>query len=130
MQKDSTKIVNGKQCTIFGYVDYNKISHVGQSVLEDILDKLKVQFGELIINSGNTHNFLRMNIAIRNNDKFEVDQVEHLQRSIEIIGEDVLKKVSSVSSADIYKIDESPKQLSEKNPPLCYCKVIICYAKR
>ena len=78
------------------------------------MDKLKVHFGELIVTCGYMHTFLAMNITIRDDEKFEVNQVEHLQEAIELFGVDILKSVSSVASKDLYKIDKLSKKLSAK----------------
>lgn len=113
-------MVNGKSCTICWYVDDNKISHAEQSVLEDILHKLKVHFGELTVTCGNTHTLLGMSITIRDDSKFEVDQVKHLHEAIEIFGEDASKKISSVASVNLYKIDKTSKQLSAEKSEILH----------
>ena len=45
----ANKIINGKQCTIVWYVDDNKVSHVNKDVVTDIIEILKVHFGDLIL---------------------------------------------------------------------------------
>ena len=37
----ANKVINGKQCTIAWYVDDVKISHMDQSVIDDIINNLK-----------------------------------------------------------------------------------------
>ena len=39
------KMIDDKQCTIIWHVDDLKLSHVKQSVLDDIADKLNSKFG-------------------------------------------------------------------------------------
>ena len=66
------------------------------------MDKLKVNFGELTVTHSNTHIFLGMNITIRDDGKFEVNQVERLQEVTKMFGEDISKRLSSIASIDIY----------------------------
>ena len=37
----ANKLVNGKQCTIFCYVDDNKVSHMEAEVVEDLIKYFK-----------------------------------------------------------------------------------------
>jgi hypothetical protein len=39
-------MIDGKQCTIVWHVDDLKLSHVKQSVLDDLADKLNVKYGQ------------------------------------------------------------------------------------
>ena len=59
------KMINGKQCTIIWHVDNLKLSHVEQSVLEELADKLNSKYGQimlLVIHWGKVHDYLRMTI--------------------------------------------------------------------
>jgi hypothetical protein len=38
--------IKGKQCTVAWYVDDNKISHVGDTVVTDVNEKIKAKFGK------------------------------------------------------------------------------------
>ena len=59
------KMINGKQCTIIWHVDDLKLSHIMQSVLEDIADKINTKYGQvlpLIIHCSEVHEYLGMTI--------------------------------------------------------------------
>ena len=60
----ANKNINGKQCTVAGYVDYNKASHVDSRVIGDLLDIIKTHFGEIKITRGKKHTFLGMNLLV------------------------------------------------------------------
>ena len=61
----ANKLINGKQCTIVFYVDDNKISHKDSTVVTQVLDQISKYFGDLSITRGNKHDFLAMNIEIK-----------------------------------------------------------------
>jgi len=66
-------MINGKQCTIAWYVDDNKVSHVSDEVLTEVIDEVKKHFGELLVSRGKEHTFLGMNL------KFKDDGTVHLR---------------------------------------------------
>ena len=60
------KMINRKQCTIAWYVDGNKLSHVDDNVVMEVLDIIKQHFGDVERSRGNKHSFL--GIYIESND--------------------------------------------------------------
>ena len=59
------KMIDGKQCTIIWHVDDLKLSHIKQSVLDDIANKLNLKYGQvlpLVIHHGKVHDYLGMTI--------------------------------------------------------------------
>ena len=60
--------IKGKQCTIAWYVDNNKISHVDDTVVTDIIEKIEVKFWKMTVTRGKHHVFLGMDITFNNND--------------------------------------------------------------
>ena len=65
----ANKNIDGKQCTIEWYVDDNKISHVNENVVSDILEEMRGHFGDIKIYRGKSHVFLGIGIVLRD-DKF------------------------------------------------------------
>ena len=51
------KLVNSKQCTLVWYVDDNKVSHMEEKVVQDLINDLKSNFGELVVTRGKKHIF-------------------------------------------------------------------------
>jgi len=47
-----------RQCTIAWYVNNNKISHVDDTVVPDIIEKFEVKFGKMTVTRGKHHVFL------------------------------------------------------------------------
>jgi hypothetical protein len=50
-------MIDGKQCTVLWYVDDNKLSHMNEGVLTEVIEKIKVYFGELVVSRGRKHTF-------------------------------------------------------------------------
>ena len=62
----ANKIINGKQCTIVFYVDDNKISHADPEVVTSVIKDISKHFGKLTVSRGNKHDYLGMDIKIKN----------------------------------------------------------------
>ena len=58
----ANKIINGKQCTLVWYVDDDKVSHVDDKEVTEVIDLMKGHFGDLTVTRGKTHHFLGINI--------------------------------------------------------------------
>jgi hypothetical protein len=49
--------INGSQCTIIGFIDDNKISHIDPAVVSDIIEKIEERFGKMTVMRGRNHVF-------------------------------------------------------------------------
>ena len=56
------RMINGKQCTIQWYVDYNRVTHASEYVITGVIYITKKHFGQLVVSCGKKHTFLVMNI--------------------------------------------------------------------
>ena len=63
----ANKLIDGHQCTVAWYVDDNKISHKDPNVVTKILDMIEEKFGKLTVTRGKTHDYLGMNIVLKEN---------------------------------------------------------------
>ena len=61
----ANKVINGKQFTIVFYVDDNKISHIDANVMTSIIKTLSDYFGDLTVSRGNKHDYLGMNVELK-----------------------------------------------------------------
>ena len=82
----ANKVINRKQCTITWYVDDNKLSHDDPKVMDSVLSMIKRYFGDITITRGKEHEFLGMNIKLRDDKKIEIDVSHHLQEAIDTFG--------------------------------------------
>jgi len=56
-------MIDSKQCTIAWYVDDNKISHVSEKVVTDIVEAIEAKFRKMMVIRGKKHIFLGMDIV-------------------------------------------------------------------
>ena len=76
------KVINGKQCTIVFYVDDNKISHMNESVVMSVIEEISKHFGELTVSRGKKHDFLGMDIEIKDG-KVHIGMKDQVVEAIE-----------------------------------------------
>ena len=85
----TNKIINVHRCTICWYMDKNKLSHIDENVVTDVMSKIKENFGDLKVTRGNKQKFIGMNINIRDEKKIEMNMTNQIEEAIEVIGEEV-----------------------------------------
>ncbi len=59
----ANKTIDGKQCTVAWFVDDNKISHVDDKVVSNVIEKIEERFGKMTVTRGKEHVFLGMGIS-------------------------------------------------------------------
>ena len=72
---DANKMIGGKQCPIYWYVDGNTSSHKNPAVISIIINKMNKYFGYLSVVRGIKHTFLGMKIDIKDN-RIQIDMVK------------------------------------------------------
>jgi hypothetical protein len=76
------KMIDGKQCTIQFHVDDLKISHVKQSVLDNVIDQLNGEFGttkKLAASYGKIYEYLGMTIDYSEDGKVKFTMYDYLE---------------------------------------------------
>ena len=91
----ATKTINGKQCIVACYVNNNKISHVEQEFVDDIVVKVGKRFPGLTISMGTEHTFLGIMIKYLDDGPVSLNMREYIQEVVHDFSEDVLKMVST-----------------------------------
>jgi Reverse transcriptase (RNA-dependent DNA polymerase) len=79
-------LVDGHQCTIAWYVDDMKISHVDESVVSDIIEKIESKFGKMTVARGKHHSFLGMDITFRDDATVSISMSQYIRETIEESG--------------------------------------------
>lgn len=77
----ANKIIDGSQCTIVWHFNDLKISHVKQSVIEDITKKLNEKYGQvspLTTQFGETHDYLGMKLHFPGDGSIEIDMSDYV----------------------------------------------------
>jgi len=107
--------IKGKQCTVAWYVNDNKISHVDDTVVTDILEKLEAKFGKMTVTRGNYHVFLGMDITFNeNNGTVTVLIKEYLKEAITDSGMDASKVAPTPAKKDLFTVDDGSEQLDKR----------------
>ena len=76
------KIIDGKKCTTFWYVDGNKVSHVNLKVNIMIIKTTANMFGDLIITRGKNEKNLDMDIELLDDNKLAIGMKGYIQEAI------------------------------------------------
>jgi len=107
--------IDGKQCTIAWYVNDNKISHVDDTVVTDIIEKIEVKFGKMTVTRGKHHVFLGMDITFNdNNGTFTILIKKYLKEAIADSGMDASKVAPTPAKKDLFTVDDGSEQLDKR----------------
>jgi len=82
----ANKMVDDKQCTVAWHVDDLKISHVSQSVVSSVIDKLNQEFGKLLpltVTRGKIHEYLGMTIDYSIPGKVQVRMDDYIKKMLD-----------------------------------------------
>ena len=117
----ANKTIDGKQCTIAWYVDDNIVSHVEQEAIEGVINTIEGYFPGLVIERGNTLNFLGMEIKFKDNKKFGLSLVKYITNMIEELeellkkfGENLDRSYAHPASKDLFTVNDNTKKLTEE----------------
>jgi Reverse transcriptase (RNA-dependent DNA polymerase) len=105
------KVVNGKQLTIVWYVDDLKISHVDSTVVDDMIEILKKEFGQvsnLTVRRGKVHDYLGMKFDFSTPGKVILSMDDYISQLLEETPEELLKGAVT-SPAGNYLFNVNPK---------------------
>jgi hypothetical protein len=116
-------MIDGTQCTILWYVDDNKLSHMSEDVVTDVINKIKEHFGDLVVSRGKEHTFLGMNITFRDDGSLQIEMKKYIEEAIESFGEDVSTNVSSAATKKLFGHDASAEVLDPKRADIFHSVV-------
>jgi hypothetical protein len=108
-------MVDKKQCTVVWYVDENKVSHMSEGVIDDVIEKVRGHFGDLVVTHGKKHTFLGMQLVFNDDGSLQVDTKTYIQEAIKAFVEDVSAKVSSPATKKLFETNpDSPALDTER----------------
>ena len=84
----ANKIINGKQCTVVWHVDDLKISHVENSVVDDVIKMLESTYGEMPTQRGNKFLYLGMTLDYRTDKKVKIKMCDFVDAILEDFPDD------------------------------------------
>jgi len=107
--------IKGKQCTVACYVDNNKISHVDDTVVTNVIEKIEAKFGKLTVTKGKHHVFLGMDITFNDdNGTVTILMKECLKDAIADSGMDASKVALTLAKKDLFTVDYGSEQLDKQ----------------
>ena len=85
----ANKTINGKQCTIFWYVDDTKISQEDPKVVNQVIKEIKERFSKMVVTRRKTHNFVGMDIMFKDDGIVEIPMKNYILECFEAFGEPI-----------------------------------------
>ena len=107
----ANKMINGRQCTIVFYVDNNKVSHVDKEVVTDVINEISKHFGELTVSRGTKHDFLGMDIEIKDCKVF-ISMKDQITEAIKWGAMQSGRKPATPATNDLFLKTDDTEQLS------------------
>lgn len=109
------KTVNGSQLTIRWHVDDLMISHKDQSVISDIMSKLKKIYGmNLSERMGPIHDYLGMTFDFSSNNTVRVDMTKYITKVISDFPEEISGVAATPAADHLFKVREDVMKLNEE----------------
>ena len=110
----ANKTINGKQCTVVWHVDDLKISHMEQSVIDDIIQKLQDRYGKLkplTVTRGSVHDYLGMTLDFSVKGKVMVKMLDYVKKLVDIAPKSMSGIAATPANDDLFDRydDDSPK---------------------
>ena len=112
----ANKMVDGKQCTIIWHVDDLMVSHVSKKIVEETLDELNKEFGELApmtITRGNDHEYLGVNIKYLKR-KVQMSMKKYIKEMLQELPKDMDGTAATPAAKHLFEVNEECKKLPEK----------------
>jgi hypothetical protein len=112
------KMIDGNQITIQFHVDDLKISHMKQSVIDDVLDDLNKKFGTskkpLAATTGDIHDYLGITIDYSEKGKVKFTMYDYLEDVVSDMPDDMRGTSPTPASDNLFDVDEESTLLTEK----------------
>jgi hypothetical protein len=117
----ANKVVNGKTCTIVWHVDDLKISHVDSSVVDEVIENLRSEFGkvgDLSVKRGNVHDYLGMELDFSDEGSFIVNMEQYFNEVLEDLPEDMDGIAATPAAEHLFKTRDDVAKLDEERAGL------------
>ena len=108
----ANKTVNGKQCTVLWYVDDVKVSHVEKGVVQNVINEIEKEFGNVKPTIGNEQEYLGMKIKIDNDRNLHIDMRDQVSEIIQEFSENLSGTVSSPAKRTLMDVNDEDELLN------------------
>ena len=107
----ANKIINGKKCTLTWYVDDNKVSHVEQTVVDEVIDKIEKRFPGLTVTKGNEKTFIGIKMRFLRDKKVAINIKDYILEVIDDFGEEISKIVALPAARWLFTTNKKERKL-------------------
>jgi len=114
----ANKIVNGKQCTIVWHVDDLKISHVEQSVVDNVIIMLESTYGKMPTQRGKNFLYLGMTLDYSTENKVKINMQDFVKTILEAAPEEMQSTASTPAAHHLFMVNEDAAKLEEERAQL------------
>ena len=111
--------VKGKQCTVAWYID-DKISHVDNTVVTDVIEKIEAKYGKMTVIREKHHLFLGRDITFNDDATVTLLMKEYLKEAIANLGMDASRVAATPVKRDLFAIDDKSDHLEKKKGKLLH----------
>lgn len=111
------KEINGHQCTILWHVNGLKCSHIQQSILDDIYEKLNDKYSKktpLVIHHGKIHDYLGMMIDYSEGGKVKFMMGDYVEGILDEAPADMDGFTVTHAVANLFTVREDAEKLDDK----------------
>jgi len=117
----ANKVINGKTCTIVWHVDDLKISHADSSVVDEVIESLRSEFGkvgELSVNRGKIHDYLGMELDFSDENSFTVSMEKYFDEVLRDLPEDMDGTAVTPAAEHLFKTRDGVAKLDDERAAL------------
>jgi hypothetical protein len=118
------KMIDSKQCTIVWHVDDLKLSHVKQSMLDDLADKLNVKYGQetpLIMHHRKIHDYLGMTIDYSEDGKVKFIMTDYVQGILGEVPDDMNGTAVTPAASNLFAVQGDADKLDDADVDTYHC---------
>ena len=129
----ANKMVNGKQCTIVGYVDDLKVSHEDKGVLNDVLSKIADTFEKLDSKIGNKQTYLVMEVEFNGDRTVSIQMEDYIKEVIATFDQQshVTSATSTPALQNLFMVDTMSPHLDDKRSEVFHhCVAKLLYVSK
>ena len=108
-------MIDDKQCVMIWYIDDIKISDMSESVVKNIINKLKKRFGKMTVNFGPVCDFIGIKMRFLENRTLEVDMRSYLEEAVVDFDEGNLKPATTPAKLKLFSIDDDSLLVNEED---------------
>ena len=112
------KTIDGNQSTILWHVDDLNLSHVKQSVLDDVADKLNSKYGQetpLVMHRGKVHDYLGMTIDYSEDGKVKFKMDDYVEGILEEAPDEMAGFAITPAASNLFSVRKDAAKADDEH---------------